>query len=59
MAKLHDLLLQFTNDGVFRSVLKSGCILTANEGMVRLLDRSGDPAQLEGALLDELMALRR
>lgn len=55
MEKLHDRLLQLTSDGVCRFTLRSGRILLANAGLVRLVDRSGDPERLVGDTLDRLM----
>ena len=55
MNDLYQRLLEFTRDGVYRYTFADGRLLTANRGLLEILDLDGEPEQIVGRPLHDLL----
>ena len=55
MQNLHQRLLTFTGDGIYRYTFDESRILLANQGLVRILDLECKPEELVGKRLDDVL----
>lgn len=55
MEPLYKRLIEFTREGVYRYTFEDGIILTANKGLVEILDLDCEPRDIEGKLLRDVM----